>query len=348
MRAAIVGYGFIASQGHVPAYLRRADVQIVAIADTCAARLSVAKQDFKDARLYLRPEELIAEEAKRLDFIDITTPPAFHTAIAANAIEHGIHVLCEKPLATSANDVQRLMELAAKKHCVLFPCHNYRHAPVVKAVREIIDSGRIGKVTAVSLSTFRISHAKGVREWKPDWRRELEYSGGGIAMDHGSHTFYLCFDWLGGYPRAISAKMGNASTAFDTEDNFSATLTFPGGTANVSLSWTAGIRKVIYVVQGQRGAVTVDDDDLQIIQQQNDRDVLSWGSERQSIKSNWGDASHIEWFNSLFDDFRQAIQAGHFVGRDTKDAFHCIQVIEAAYRSARARCIEVEVGDFLS
>ena len=69
------------------------------------------------------------------------------------------------------------------------------HASVVKAINEIIDSGKIGKVRSVTLNTFRNTHAKGVREWKTDWRRHKKWSGGGITMDHGSHSFYLTFDW---------------------------------------------------------------------------------------------------------------------------------------------------------
>jgi predicted dehydrogenase len=352
IRGGLVGYGFIASRGHAPVYARRQDVDIVAIADICAPRLTIAREELKDVRLYRSAEELIAREADNLDFIDIATPPVFHAAIAAQAIERGLHVLCEKPLTASSDDARRLIGLAKKNRRVLFPCHNYRHAPVVKTVREVLDSGRIGKVTAASLSTFRNSHAKGVREWHQDWRRELQYSGGGIGMDHGSHTFYLCFDWLGAYPTAISAKAtSRTSDKYDTEDNLTATLTFPTGTANVSLSWTSGIRKVVYVVQGERGAVMVDDDDLQIVLQETkgnsvtDRQSMSWATERRSIASCWIDASHTQWFDSLFSDFRRAIVCEDFAGRDAHDALKCIQVIEAAYRSAQAHCLEVPIGE---
>jgi len=352
IRGGIIGYGYIASRGHAPVYSKREDVEIIAIADICSPRLAIAREDFNDVRLYRCAEELIAQEAGYLDFVDIATPPVFHASIATQAIERGLHVLCEKPLTTSTNDARCLIDLAKRNRRVLFPCHNYRHAPVVKAVREILDSERIGKVTAASLSTFRHSHAKGVQEWNPNWRRELEYGGGGIAMDHGSHTFYLCFDWLGAYPTAISAKMtSRGPDKYNTEDNFAATLTFPTGTANVSLSWTAGIRKVVYIIQGERGAVMVDDDDLQIALQETKynpvttQHSMSWTLERHSIASTWIDASHTQWFNSMFNDFRRAIAFEDFVGRDAHDALKCIQVIEAAYRSAQAHCREITIDE---
>ena len=138
----------------------------------CGPRLAAAHRDFGAARLYASAAELVAREARNLDFVDIATPPAFHGSIAAQALECGLHVLCEKPLTTTAPEAGRLVGLAGKFGRVIFPCHNYRHAPVVKAVREILDSGRIGKVTALSLSTFRNSHARGVPEWNTHWRRE--------------------------------------------------------------------------------------------------------------------------------------------------------------------------------
>ena len=60
---------------------------------------------------------------------------------------------------------------------VLYPCHNYKHAPVIRNVRKIIDSGAIGQVHLVTLQTFRNTHARGVPEWRPDWRREKRHSG---------------------------------------------------------------------------------------------------------------------------------------------------------------------------
>jgi predicted dehydrogenase len=213
LRGALIGYGFIQSKGHVPAYLERLkskqDVEIVAVADVSEARRVIAQQQLPEARIYTDAEILLDEEAGSIDFVDIATPPAFHAAIAKSALNKGIHVLCEKPLTNTIEEADEICRLAIKNERVLFPCHNYKHAPVVKTIREIIDSGRIGRVRSLTLNTFRNTHAKGVPEWKTHWRREHRYSGGGIAMDHGSHTFYLTFDWLGTYPTKVTAKMTN-------------------------------------------------------------------------------------------------------------------------------------------
>jgi predicted dehydrogenase len=348
----VVGYGFIASRGHLPAYSERAkrqrDVEITAIADVCSARRERARHDLPGVRLYSSYQALLRAEADKLDFVDICTPPSAHLEIAEAALDRGLHVLCEKPLATTVREAGTLLACAHAAERVIFPCHNYKHAPVVKAIRDLLEEGRLGRVRSITLSTFRNTHARGVSEWKPDWRRERKYSGGGIAMDHGSHTFYLAFEWMGGYPTAVSAKMAKlGSAAYNTEDNFTAVLTFPNGLAHAHLSWTAGVRKVLYTIQGERGAITVDDDDLQLAVSQDGGPVDGnghWLVERKSIASHWMDASHYHWFDSLFDEFKTAIQERDFVGKEVRDAYFCIQTISNAYRSAGESCREVPLG----
>ena len=153
-------------------------------------------------------------------------------------------------------------------------------------IREIIDSGRIGAVNLVTLDTFRTQHARGVAEWLPDWRRIRQYAGGGIAMDHGAHTFYLTFDWLGSHPLSITAKMSSQG-AYDTEDNFTCTVTFPTGVAMARLTWNAAVRKVIYTIHGDNGAIRLEDDDVEITERGPSGKAIV---ERRSIASHWGEA----------------------------------------------------------
>jgi hypothetical protein len=104
---------------------------------------------------------------------------------------------------------------------------------------------------------------------------------------------------------------------------------------------------VIYTVQGERGAITVDDDDLQlaVMESTGGPDVaqgaVRWNVEKRSIASNWMDASHVSWFNSLVDQFKIAIQNDDFVGKEAKEAYRCIELITQAYRSAQEGCREM-------
>lgn len=345
LRGAVIGYGFISANGHIPAYLKRsqdsADVQITAVADICAVRRNLAQEALPHASIYSDYRTLLNANASNLDFVDICTPPSDHATIAHAALEAGFHILCEKPLACTVEEARSLLDHARSVKRVIFPCHNYKHAPMIKAIRQIIQSGRIGKVHSVTLNTYRNTYARGVTEWNSDWRRESRYSGGGIGMDHGSHSFYLTFDWLGSYPTSVKAKMSNLEPGkYDTEDEFTAELTFPTGVAHVHLTWTAGVRKVIYTLQGEKGTITTEDDELQIETMNGTRgfgaaQAAVRNLEKRSIGSDWADSSHANWFNSLFDEFRDAIERGDFAGKEAQEALLCVQLINTAYRSAR-------------
>ena len=340
LQGALIGFGFIAEKGHVPAYLTAPDkIQIAAVADVCAARREKARQILPHARIYADTKTLLTAEARQLDFVDIATPPCDHAAIAHAAFEHGLHVFCEKPIATSAADARSMLDHALAAKRVFFPSHNYKHAPVIKAIRRVLESGELGPIHLVTLDTFRTTHARGVADWQPDWRRSRKTSGGGIAMDHGSHTFYLAFDWLGAYPTAITARMSTIGD-WDTEDNFACAITFPNGTASAHLSWTAGCRKVIYTLHGEKGAIRVEDDDLEVTRLVGGK----WDVRRTSIASHWGDASHVHWFASLLGSFRAAIRRGEHVGSDAEDALRCVELITRAYASAEDSSRELTLG----
>ncbi len=330
LKGAIVGFGFIAERGHLPAYLAHPErFAIIAVADICPLRRTLASRSIPGVRVYEDVATLFAAEAANLDFVDIATPPSEHAAIGHLALEHGLHVVCEKPITTTTSDARALLAHAEHARRVVFPSHNYRHAPVVKVVRELLDADRIGKVHLVTLQTFRPTHAKGVPEWQPDWRRSHRYSGGGIAMDHASHSFYLAFDWLEAYPTSVTAHVEHRA-GLDTEDGFSCTATFPTGVAIANLTWNAGVRKVIYSLHGERGAITVEDDEVQIA-------TLATGTiERISAASNWMDASHAAWFATMQAEFIEAIRTNDYVGKHALDALHSIELIETAYASAHA------------
>jgi predicted dehydrogenase len=346
LRGAVIGCGFIAENGHLPAYRDHAKAfDIVAVADTNRARRARAAELCPGAKIHEDAETMLNGTAG-LDFVDICVPPSEHARLAHVAFERGLHVLCEKPLATTPEDARAMLEHAVRAKRVLFPCHNYKHAPVIRTVRRVLDSGVIGKINLVTLHTFRNTHAKGVAEWRPDWRRERRYSGGGIAMDHGSHTFYLAFDWFGGHPTSITAKM-TTPPGYDTEDNLACTVTFPEGIASAHLTWTAGIRKVIYTIQGSSGAIRVEDDDVEVCVMKRGASSgakVEWERTHESVSSEWMDAGHSVWFASLFTQFLAAVEANDYAGREAKDSLACIELISAAYASARDASRERALG----
>jgi predicted dehydrogenase len=319
----------------------------VAVADICPARLEQAKKDLPGARLYSDYQSML-EASTDLDIVDIATPPYMHAEIAVEALKKGFHVLCEKPLAPTVEDARKMLKQAEESRRVLFPCHNYKHAPVVKVIEDAIRGGRIGEVTSVTLQTFRNTHAKGVKEWNTDWRREHKLSGGGIAMDHGSHSFYLTFSWLASLPVSLTAKAVKLDREWDTEDNLTVTLEFPGKKfAHAYLSWTAGMRKVIYTVQGTKGSVFVADDDAEIsVGFPNTGSHAGSGDhkvEKFTIESDWMDASHTKWFNSMFDKMLGCIDRNEYVNEEIRESYACVEVIEKCYLSSRNESRELKL-----
>jgi predicted dehydrogenase len=343
----MVGFGFIAENGHLPAYLGHAGdgcaLEIVAVADICEQRRERARSLLPDARVYEDARALVAKETD-LDFLDVATPPSEHATLTHLGLDRGLHVLCEKPLATVPADARAMLEHAQRAKRVVYPCHNYKHAPVIRAVRHALDEGAIGDVRLVTLQTFRDTHAKGVRDWRTDWRRERRWSGGGIAMDHGSHTFYLAFDWLGAFPSAITAKMSQAP-GYDTEDNFTCTMSFPNGAvASAHLTWTAGVRRVLYTIHGTLGAIRVEDDEVEIAIRSAATAAggkSRWEIDKQHAASAWMDAGHAGWFASMFREFAAAIDQGDFVGQEAESSLRCVELISTAYASARQSCREL-------
>ncbi|MEP6780240.1 MAG: Gfo/Idh/MocA family oxidoreductase, partial [Gemmatimonadaceae bacterium] len=169
------------------------------------------------------------------------------------------------------------------------------------------------------------------------------HSGGGIAMDHGSHSLYLLFDWLASFPTTVSAHLSNG-IIHDTEEDFNCTIGFPAGYATVHLTWTAGVRKVMYTLHGEKGSIRVEDDDIEVAHMRADPTMSyqgSWEFERTKVSSNWMDSSHVSWFNSLFDDFRVAIAANDYVSDDLRTSRECVRLIEAAYESAAQQSRQV-------
>jgi predicted dehydrogenase len=247
-----------------------------------------------------------------------------------------------------------MLEHAQKAKRVFFPCHNYKHAPVVKAVKQVLESGLIGKVNLVTLHTFRNTHAKGVSEWRPDWRRERKYSGGGIAMDHGAHTFYLAFDWLGGYPTAITAKMSTTNAPDELRH---------GGQLLLHDDVPRGDRERAPHVDGRRAQGHLHDPGLarrhprrgrrrrggghglakrqQPRRERGGAKKVSWELKKEQIASEWMDAGHSVWFRSLFEQFKTAIETKEYVGREAKDGLRCIELIATAYASAQDGCREL-------
>jgi len=145
---------------------------------------------------------------------------------------------------------------------VIFPAHNYKHAPVIRAVRRALDRGDIGGApgdVAHLPQHARARRRRVARELAP--RAALL----GRRHRHGPREPHLLprLRLDGGVPHR-DHREDVVPSGFDTEDTVSATVTFPTGIANVHLTWTAGVRRVIYTLHGERGTIRVEDDAVEV------------------------------------------------------------------------------------
>ena len=354
LRGALIGFGYAQRDIHLPTYLQRAKesrgVEIVAVADASDARRGLISQHLPEARVYTDYDILIEQERENLDFVDIATPPSFHPEIATSAMENGLHVLMETPLALSSTELMGLIKKAKETKRVLYPCHLYQHMPTVKALKTELDAGRIGRTRSVTINMFRNTHERGVPEWQTHWRRDPKFSGGGIVMGEAIQGIYLTLAWMKSLPTELTAKIRNTDNEnYDTEDNLSASLTFPNGWAQLQISWTAGICKDLFTVHGERGAIRIEDDDIEVSMMQETggeelpHGAVTWVKERRNLFSE-SQTSHLsQGFDPLFEQFTHSIDRGEYAGQETRDAYLCLHIAEKIYESAKNKCQEVEL-----
>ena len=147
---AIIGCG---SRGHdaygVPIHKKKEQFKIVSVCDTNEIMLSHAKNDFEisDENAFLSDEQFL--EKKRADILVIATPDRDHVRIAVRALELGYHLLLEKPITGSEEQLKELLEAQKKYDRRVIVCHVLRYAPAFMMVKDILDEGKIGKLVCI-------------------------------------------------------------------------------------------------------------------------------------------------------------------------------------------------------
>lgn len=246
MRIGIIGCGGIAAQ-HIRGYQACEDVEIAAGADVDIQRaVDVAGQDHAHTSFH----EMLANE--KLDAVSVCTPPRFHKDAVCAALEAGVHVICEKPLAQNAAQAREMVECAKStgKLLVTAFCHRF-HEPVMHA-KEIIRSGKIGKVIM-----FR-NRFGAKMDMTQVWFSNPEISGGGTIPDTSIHSIDL-FRYLVGNPIKVAGAVATADSRYKVEDCSVIMLqTRDGAIGTIEASWTSPGSANIIEVYGTDGAIVVD------------------------------------------------------------------------------------------
>ena len=148
-RVAVVGYGYWGSK-HVRVLSSIPDVAVTVV-DGHPDRLAEAAAQFPNATLASDLDAVLDD----IDAVLVATPPGSHAPLARRALEAGKHVLVEKPLTTSVEDAEMLVDLAAERGVQLMVGHTFEYNPAVWKLRELVQSGALGRVLYVD--TARLS-----------------------------------------------------------------------------------------------------------------------------------------------------------------------------------------------
>lgn len=330
LRGAFLGFGNVAVHGHVPGWLKRSDIEFVAVSDTDETRRPEAARLFPRARWYSSAEALLAEE--RLDFVDICTPPSSHAGLIRIALKRGLHVLCEKPLVTRAEDLAELSMLTGSARRVLYTVHNWHHAPIIGFVRDLLQRHDIGSISRCVWQTLRTKPAAAAAGQLGNWRLDPGIAGGGVLVDHGWHACYVILSWLQQRPTAISAKLETKRHVDSPlEDTATVHIRFPRATAELFLTWAADERRNVVEIFGDRGTIQVENDSVVL------SPVESRGRGRRwTLGSSLSEGSHHpEWFGGVVNGFLAEITDEAMRGRNFAEAALCVDMLALAGLSSR-------------
>jgi predicted dehydrogenase len=213
-RGAVIGLGGVARGSHIPGFMfdeaTRSRLEIVATVDDSPSVLPLDGVP----QLVSRDDLRLIED---VDFVDICTPTSSHLDLTIWALEHGYHVLCEKPVALTRAEARRIADASRESGRVVMPCHQYRYNPV--------------------------------------WVQLRADAGGGILLDHGTHLIYELLDVAGVPPRVRAWTGLLRHRDYDVEDSAHLLFEYPERLGIMFLTWAARHRESHVRFIGDTGSI---------------------------------------------------------------------------------------------
>jgi predicted dehydrogenase len=191
LRVGLVGTSWWADAMYLPALAEHPSGGIVAVCGTDRERTEVCATRWAVEHAYTDWKEML--DSGTLDAVIVASPNETHHPIAMAAIERGLHVLCEKPLALTAADAAAMARAADDAGLATMVPFTYRWMPTNQWVKALIDEGYVGRPYHANLRYFA-DFARGAGY---SWRFDVERSGSGMLGDLGSHWLHLARWWLG-------------------------------------------------------------------------------------------------------------------------------------------------------
>lgn len=245
VKLGIIGCGAVAERGHLPAAQCISQIKVTALVDKNLKRASDLAQQF-DIPYYTDDYHKIFD---KVDAVIIALPHNLHAPVSIEFLQRGIHVLCEKPMALTADECNRMNQAARQSRAILSIGLVRRFYDSSQFVKQIIQNGWLGQIQSFE-----------VEEGEPyNWPTasgfffRKEVAGGGVLIDTGAHTLDLLLWWLGDYADVVywDDAIGGV------EANCRLELTLENGvTGTVELSRTRTLKN-IYKIIGDKAIIEV-------------------------------------------------------------------------------------------
>jgi predicted dehydrogenase len=226
LQAAIVGAGDWASTGLGPALRSLPGVDLVACAAASQDEAESFAKRMETPRAYGSLDRLLSEESN-LDLLVIATPDDHHARATAAALEAGLAVYCEKPLANTAEEAEQLADLAEQTGSHATVGYSFRYSPALQQMRDDLRSGRLGAPWLIELYEHNPQfHPK---LGKPmNWKGDPAHAGAGALFEYGSHALDLgC--WLLGPVTDVATNFARVLPGARLDDIATVQLTYASG-----------------------------------------------------------------------------------------------------------------------
>jgi predicted dehydrogenase len=199
-RIGVVGLGYVGTNRHIPSYQTDNRAELAAVYDH---KLVKAQRVTDEHGIEHAHDDFSEFLSRDLDLVSICTPPWLHAEQTVQALESGVHVLSEKPMAMTPDAAQRMVDAADENDRYLGLVHNFLFSRSMQKAKRIVESGKLGEVkTAMGFQTS--SPRRHLPTWYPDLPGELFY-------DESPHLLYLLEDVLG------DLSVEHVSTATDED-----------------------------------------------------------------------------------------------------------------------------------
>ena len=337
-RVALVGYGLGGATFHAPFIATTPGLELAAIVTRDPERAAAARARHPGAAL-VPDADALWSMADALDAVVVSTPNRTHVPLGLAALEAGLHVVVDKPLAPSAADARVLIDAAERRGLLLSVYHNRRWDSDFLTLRRLIAEGALGHV-----HRFESRFERWRVEPKPGWRQDPSPDeAGGILFDLGAHLVdqaLVLFGPVAHVHAEVDVRRGGARV---DDDAFVALTHESGVRSHLWMNVITALPAPRFRVLGSRATWTKTGMDVQEEQLKRGADVLAadFGVEPESQWGTLGDGSSARAtpaergsYAAFYSRLAAALRDGAPPPVDPRDALHTIEIIEAARAAA--------------